>query len=99
MAHEQRLSKIRYETYWTSSFTHFGFTSVDDPIHLNYKQFEATIETEMFDDHVYIKPPPTRKRIINQEHFYSLFRAKSDEDMVHSAGAISKAGDAESLAA
>lgn len=65
VAHEQRISKIRYETYWTSSFTNFGFTDLDEPIHLRYKEMEATIETEMFDDHVYLKPPPSRQRILN----------------------------------
>ena len=89
VAHDQRISKIRYETYWTSSFTHFGFTDLDDPIHLRYKATEATIETEMYDDHVYLKPPPSRTRIMNQEHFVDLFRAKTEDEQ---AGAASKAG-------
>ena len=53
VSHVHRISKIRYETYWTSSFTHFGFTKTNDPIHLRYKETEATIETEMYDDHVF----------------------------------------------
>ena len=37
VSHVQRISKIKFATYWTSSFTHYGFTSINDPIHLNYK--------------------------------------------------------------
>lgn len=55
VSHVQRISKIRYDTYWTSTFTHFGFTNVTDPIHVKYKENEATIETEFFDDHVCLK--------------------------------------------
>ena len=92
VAHDQRISKIRYETYWTSSFTHFGFTDLDDPIHLRYKATEATIETEMYDDHVYLKPPPSRTRIMNQEHFVDLFRAKTEDEQANGAAGASKAG-------
>lgn len=76
VSHVQRISKIRYEAYWTSTFTHFGFTNVTDPIHVKYKENEATIETEFFDDHVCLKLPPSRTRIINEEHFARLFRTK-----------------------
>ena len=34
VSHVSRISKIKYETYWTSSFTNFGFTDINDPIHL-----------------------------------------------------------------
>jgi len=57
---------------------------------------EATIETEMFDDHVYLKPHPSRQRILNQDHFVSLFRMKEEDGPVTSAGAMSKTGDLES---
>jgi len=80
VSHVQRISKIRYDAYWTSSFTHFGFTSTADPIHVNYKEKEATIETEFFDDHVCLKQPPTRTRVINEDHFSELFRTKNEED-------------------
>ena len=81
VSHVQRISKILYETYWTSSFTNFGFTELDDPIHLKYKEEEATIETEMYDDHVYLKPPPGRTRIISAEHFEELFTKKDDDEV------------------
>lgn len=90
VSHVQRISKIRFATYWTSSFTHFGFTETTDDIHLKYKENGATIESEMYDDHVYIKPPPTRLRIINDEHFSALFRTKTEEEMMHSGGNVSK---------
>lgn len=79
MSHVSRISQIRFDTYWTSSFTHFGFTPVWSEIHKKYKAEQATIETEMYDNHVYEKPPPTRTRIINQEHFDRLFMSKEDE--------------------
>ncbi len=81
VSHVQRISKIKFATYWTSSFTHYGFTALDDPIHLNYKQTEATVETEMYDDHVYAKPPPGRQRVINDEHFNAIFRNKTEEEL------------------
>ena len=99
VSHESRISQIRYQTYWTSSFTNFGFTATDDPIHLKYKETEATIETEMFDDHVYNKPPPSRTRVVSQEHFESFFRSKPEEEMMNSDGTISKFGDLDSNAA
>ena len=80
MSHVQRISKVKYETYWTSTFTHFGFTSVTDPMHLEYKKKEATIESEFYDDHVYEKMPPIRTRIVSEEHFNELFRTKTDEE-------------------
>ena len=81
VSHVSRISKIKYETYWTSSFTNFGFTDINDPIHLEYKQKEATIETEMFDDFVYHKPPPSRVRVANSDHFEQLFRNKTEDEM------------------
>lgn len=89
VSHVQRISKIRFATYWTSSFTHFGFTETTDDIHLKYKENGATIESEMYDDHVFIKPPPSRLRIINDEHFSTIFRNKTEEEM-HSGGNVSK---------
>ena len=82
VSHVSRISKIKFETYWTGSFTNFGFTELNDPIHLNYKRSEATIETEMYDDHVFLKPPPSRTRIINNDHFEELFRTKSEDEML-----------------
>ena len=38
VSHVSQISKILYETYWTSSFTNFGFTDLNDPIHLKYKE-------------------------------------------------------------
>jgi len=43
----------------------------------------------MYDDHVYVKPPPSRLRIINDEHFVTLFRNKTEEEM-HSGANVSK---------
>ena len=96
VSHVHRISKICYETYWTSSFTHFGFTKTTDQIHIRYKETEATIETEIYDDHVYWKPPPGRTRIISSEQFEELFRMKTEEEIMASQSQISKA-EAESL--
>ena len=82
VSHVSRISKIKYETYWSVSFTNFGFTAIDDPIHLKYKKRESTIETEMYDDHVYLKPPPSRTRIISSDHFEELFRTKSEDELL-----------------
>jgi len=81
ISHVQRISKIRFEKYWTSSFTHFGFTQTTDPVHLRYLENEATLETEIFDSHVCVKPPPGRTRITSEEHFFALFRNKTEEEV------------------
>ena len=80
VSHVQRISKVKYETYWTSSFTNFGFTDLNDPLHLKYKQYEATIETEIYDDHIFEKAPLVRTRVINSDHFESLFRLKDEDE-------------------
>ena len=90
VSHVQRISKIKYETYWTSTFTHFGFTKIDDPIHVRYKNTEATIETEFFDDHIYLKLPPGRVRIKTDEHFFELFRTKREEEQSLSSVQLAK---------
>lgn len=80
VSHVNRISVVRFETYWTSSFTHFGFTDMQSEIHERYKREEATIETEFYDDHVFTKPPPGRTRVIDQDHFDHIFRAKEDDE-------------------
>ena len=55
------------------------------------------METEIYDDHVYAKPPPGRQRIINDDHFNAIFRNKTEEDMqgsssVSKADVVSKVG-------
>lgn len=65
VSHVHRISLVRFDTYWTSSFTHFGFTEVQSEIHEKYKREEATIETELFDDYICDKAPPTRTRIVD----------------------------------
>lgn len=94
VSHVQRISKIRFETYWTTSFTHFGITQITDPIHLKYKELEASIETEAFDDHIFAKPPPNRLRAINNELFDELGRVKNEDETVsQGGGGLSKAED------
>ena len=92
MSHVHRISKIKFDTYWTSSFTHFGFTEVSSEIHARYKRDEATIESEMFDDHLCQKAPPSRTRVIDQDHFENLLRSKNEEEnLVSNQSKLSKA--------
>lgn len=51
----------------------------------------------MYDDHVYLKPPPGRTRIINAEHFEELFTKKDEDEAAQSQSNLNK-GDAASTA-
>ena len=51
----------------------------------------------MYDDHVYLKPPPGRTRIINAEHFDMLFTKKNEDELQQSQSNLTK-GDQQSNA-
>ena len=70
---------IKFESYWNTTFTHFGLTKPTDPIHLKYKKEEATIETEIIDDFVLDKKPAQRI-ITSNEELEKILRGRQDAD-------------------
>lgn len=57
VSHAQRISFIQFETYWTTTFSHYGCTSHDHPCHVKHlesKQFDPDIDNFIIDE------PPVR---------------------------------------
>jgi WD40 repeat protein len=48
VSHNQRLSYIKFETYWTTTFSHYGITSHDHPCHIKHKR--SALHDEDYDD-------------------------------------------------
>ena len=77
VSHVERISLIRFESYWNTTFTHFGITKPTDPVHLKYKEEEATLESELLDDFVLEATPALRIPTSNEE-FETILKGRQD---------------------
>ena len=76
ISHVERISLIKFESYWNTTFTHFGLTKTTDPIHLKYKEEEATIETEFLDDFVMEKVQALKIALPTDDDFINILKGK-----------------------
>ena len=79
VSHVERISHVKFETYWTSTFTQFGVTKLTDGIHIKYKAKDSSIETELYDDFIVDKAPPKRTRINDEEHLHQVLRDTGED--------------------
>ena len=76
ISHVERISLIKFESYWNTTFTHFGLTKLYDPIHLKYKKEEATIETAFLDDFVMENVKAMKLALPTDEDFVNILRGR-----------------------
>ena len=88
----ERISLIKFESYWNTTFTHYGLTQTTDPVHLKYKKEEATLQTELFDDFVLDNVEAVRVLINSDEDFISLLKGRKlgDEESEMAESKLSK---------
>ena len=74
VSHVERISHIKFETYWRATFTQFGVTKTTDEVHRTYKATQASIETELYDDFIVDKAPPRKTKIVDEYHLSDILR-------------------------
>ena len=92
VSHVERISHIRFETYWTTTFTQFGTSQLTDEVHQEYKRTQASLETELYDDFIVDKAPPKQTRIIDEYHMNQILRDNQDQQEQEERQEISASG-------